>query len=66
MPHTYPKIYNHQYGQMAVNLDSVGLPVHLDNIPKPHWMETFSLSASFAILERPLDDWQGPTTCGSH
>jgi predicted phosphodiesterase len=42
----------------AVNAGSVGLPAYDDEHPHPHWIETGSAHACYAMIEKSAHGWQ--------
>lgn len=56
--HTHlPRAVRLRDGRMIVNPGSVGLPAYDHDVPRPHFMETGSPDASYAILEKSSDRW---------
>jgi predicted phosphodiesterase len=52
-----PRVVRLSNGQLIVNPGSVGLPAYDDDKPVPHFMETYSPHASYAILEKTAGGW---------
>jgi diadenosine tetraphosphatase ApaH/serine/threonine PP2A family protein phosphatase len=44
-------------GPLILNPGSIGLPAYDDDTPIPHFMETFSPHASYAVLEKRSRGW---------
>ena len=56
--HTHiPRVVHLASGALIVNPGSVGLPAYDDDTPNYHVMETFTPSASYAILEKKAGAW---------
>jgi len=56
--HTHvPRLIQLKNGPLILNPGSVGLPAYDDDLPVPHFMETFSPHASYAILEKSAHGW---------
>lgn len=57
--HTHiPRLVALPDGPMVVNPGSVGLPAYSDDSPFPHWMETGSPHARYAVAERAGGGWR--------
>lgn len=56
--HTHvPRLVQLEHGPLILNPGSIGLPAYDDDAPVPHFMETFSPHASYAVLERTKRGW---------
>ena len=56
--HTHvPRLVQVTNGSLILNPGSVGLPAYDDDAPIPHYMETFSPHASYAVLEKSSAGW---------
>jgi putative phosphoesterase len=56
--HTHvPRLVQLKNGPLILNPGSVGLPAYDDDAPAPHFMETFSPHASYAVLEKTQAGW---------
>ncbi len=52
-----PRVVRLSSGQTVVNPGSVGLPAYNDEEPVPHFMETYSPHAAYAVLEKSGGEW---------
>jgi predicted phosphodiesterase len=58
--HTHiPRLVRLQSGQIILNPGSVGLPAYSEDQPVPHAMENYSPHASYAIVTKTNDGWDG-------
>jgi predicted phosphodiesterase len=56
--HTHiPRLVQLAHGPLILNPGSVGLPAYDDDKPVPHFMETYSPHAQYAILEKTPSGW---------
>jgi diadenosine tetraphosphatase ApaH/serine/threonine PP2A family protein phosphatase len=56
--HTHiPRLVQLPHGPLILNPGSVGLPAYDDDKPVPHFMETYSPHAQYAILEKRPTGW---------
>jgi diadenosine tetraphosphatase ApaH/serine/threonine PP2A family protein phosphatase len=56
--HTHiPRLVQLRDGPLILNPGSVGLPAYDDDNPVPHFMETYSPHAQYAILEKSPSRW---------
>jgi diadenosine tetraphosphatase ApaH/serine/threonine PP2A family protein phosphatase len=56
--HTHiPRLVQLADGPLILNPGSVGLPAYDDDKPVPHFMETYSPHAQYAILEKTATGW---------
>ena len=56
--HTHiPRLVQLPDGPLILNPGSVGLPAYDDDTPVPHFMETYSPHAQYAILEKSVSGW---------
>lgn len=56
--HTHvPRLVQLRNGPLILNPGSIGLPAYDDDAPVPHFMETFSPHASYAVLEKFAQGW---------
>ena len=56
--HTHvPRLVQLRDGPLILNPGSVGLPAYDDEAPAPHFMETFSPHACYAVLEKSSKGW---------
>jgi len=56
--HTHvPRFVQLKHGPLILNPGSVGLPAYDDETPVPHFMETYSPHACYAVLEKSVRGW---------
>ena len=56
--HTHvPRLVQVRNGPLILNPGSVGLPAYDDDAPVPHFMETFSPHACYAVIEKTARGW---------
>ena len=56
--HTHvPRLVQLKNGPLILNPGSIGLPAYDDDAPVPHFMETFSPHASYAVVEKTKRGW---------
>ena len=56
--HTHvPRVVQLENGPLLLNPGSIGLPAYDHDAPVPHFMETFSPHASYAVLEKTKRGW---------
>lgn len=62
--HTHiPRLVRLEDGRVVVNPGSVGLPAYEDDTPTPHFVETGSPDARYAIVRRAAAEWSVEFVC---